>query len=90
MNYSSQQKSNTEILSDVMEKMEGFLKTNKVYNLTEKAGVSRQIIQELRNGNKTNLSLSTLVSICNAIGFKVDKIIISKIKKELDSEEETK
>jgi DNA-binding Xre family transcriptional regulator len=81
MSISEQQKPAKELLSEIADQINIFLGQNYIYEITEKAGISNPIITALRKGETDNISLTTLMKICNAIGFTIDEIKISKLEK---------
>jgi transcriptional regulator with XRE-family HTH domain len=83
MDINTQQNS---IISEIVDHINKYLESNYVLTLVKKSGISRQILQQLRNGEKTGISLITIIRLYNAMGYKVDKITLSKIKEEFEIE----
>jgi len=57
----------SEFLIEAMEK-----ENKSVRKLAEEAGVSASMIQKLRSGEKTNISLNKLVSILSALHYRIN------------------
>jgi DNA-binding Xre family transcriptional regulator len=62
------------IINEIVDHINKYLESNFVLTLVKKSGISRQILQQLRNGEKTGISLITIIRLYNAMGYKVDKI----------------
>ena len=83
MDINTQQNS---IISEIVDHINKYLESNYVLTLVKKSGISRQILQQLRNGEKNGISLITIIRLYNAMGYKVDQIKLSKIKEEFEIE----
>lgn len=76
----NKQESLKELLSELADKINLYLRDHFIYEIVEKSGISRPVIVDLKNGRMTrSSSLETLIKIANAIGYKVDGIKLSKI-----------
>ena len=76
----NEQESPQELMSELSDKINLYLRDHFIYEICEKSGISRPVIVVLKNGRSTRSnSLETLVKIANAIGYKVDGIKLSKI-----------
>ena len=83
MDINTQQNS---IINEIVDHINKYLESNYVLTLVKKSGISRQILQQLRNGEKNGISLITIIRLYNAMGYKVDQIKLSKIKEEFEIE----
>jgi hypothetical protein len=69
-----------ELLSELSDKINLYLQDHYIYELCKKSGISRPIVVDLKNNRITRSNtLETLISVANAIGYKVDGIKLSKI-----------
>jgi transcriptional regulator with XRE-family HTH domain len=75
------QKTVAELIKEIGEKITDYrwAKRIKVPDIALLAGVSEPLIRDLENGRTKTISLPNLISIANAVGYKIDEIKIIKI-----------
>lgn len=76
MNLLVQQKPIEELLNELSEKLNEFLRDSYIVKVQEKSGLSQPVISALKrkrfDGNVTGMTLKTLLKIANAIGYTVE------------------
>jgi len=58
-------------MNDLLYDLPPNMKSLNIRDLAEKSGVSPSMIQKLRSGEKTNISLKKLVSILSVLRYRV-------------------